>query len=271
MQDLYWKNIRESANLFTHSIHRISVKSGYHFPLHKHHNFHEAVLVLQGQLRHRVNGSSLSQQKAQLLYLPNESSHSLQSQGAEFLNVLLPMDWLEDGGITLPADETKLIDLSNDELQYLVGLYERFSMNTDPNLSHIQYFRMVLTLAEWILTWYRESGERRDEPDWITRARRAMDSGEWRPESVQELAELCHLSPEHLSRSWKMHTGVTPVRYLNELKLEKAARLLQMSNHTVEYVAEQAGFESAGYFFQKFRQRFSMSPGQYRRQHRRFT
>lgn len=273
MQDLYWKNIRESASLFTQSIHRLTVKSGYSFHLHRHHNFHEAVLVLQGQLNHSVNGKSLTQEKGQLLYLPNESSHSLQSSGAEFLNVLMPLDWLEDGGITLPAGEIKLIDLSPEELQYLIDLYERFSMNTEHNLAHIQYFRMILTLAEWILTWYHKDTKEdlREEPDWMTRARRALASGEWRPESVQELADLCHISPEHLSRSWKNHTGRSPVRYLNDLKLEKAARLLQISNHTIEYVAEQAGFDSAGYFFQKFRQRYSMSPAQYRRQHRRFT
>jgi len=273
MQELYWKNIRESAQLFSYSVHRLNVKSGYQFPRHQHHNFHEAVLLLQGDLLHRVNGKVMKQKANELLYLPSESVHSLQSSGAEFLNVLLPLDWLQDGGISLPEEEAQLIPLKTEEVTYLTRLYERFAMNTEKNLAHIQYFRMILILAEWILSNQdgRDHGNTSSEPDWLNGAIRKLSSGQWNPMSVSELADLCHVSPEHLSRTWKEVTGESPVRYLKNLRLDKAARMLQISNDTIMNVADQAGFDSPGYFFRKFKDRYGMSPAQYRKQIRRLT
>ena len=98
-----------------------------------------------------------------------------------------------------------------------------------------------------------------------------LSSGEWNPESVTHLAELCHVSPEHLSRVWKLHTGQTPVQYLLDLNLEKAASHLKLSNITVLEVSQIAGYDSPGYFSRKFKERFLLSPAQYRKQMRKYT
>ena len=56
--------------------------------------------------------------------------------------------------------------------------------------------------------------------------------------------------------------------YVQELRLEHAARLLTEQPHaSITLVATQSGFASAQYFSKRFRQRFGMSPSDYREAH----
>ena len=66
--------------------------------------------------------------------------------------------------------------------------------------------------------------------------------------SIEEYAALCHLSKYHFLRRFKLRTGVTPVVYRNEYRLNVAEQLLAHSNLTVEAAAITVGFSSAAYF-----------------------
>lgn len=255
------------------AVHRLETRSNYHFPLHCHRDFHEAVVLIKGEIRHRVEGHQVVQQEGQLLFLPAGSTHSLQSKGSLFLNIILPLFWLRDGGISLDCDEAQIIELDQSEILFLESLYQRFCGNTDDNLAHIQYFRMVLTLSEWLLSRrsHTPSTDKQEEPGWFSKAMIQLGSGDWNPQSVQELASLCNVTPEHLSRVWKGQTGRTPVQFLLDLRLDRAAQQLKLSNVTVLEVSLSAGYESPGYFSQKFKERFQLTPAQYRKKMRRYT
>ncbi|MDK2123199.1 GlxA family transcriptional regulator [Parachitinimonas caeni] len=62
--------------------------------------------------------------------------------------------------------------------------------------------------------------------------------------SVTELADLAHVSARHLSRLFSAHAGIGLVEYRQKLQLAYAADLLQHGRHSIERVAELAGFAS---------------------------
>lgn len=77
---------------------------------------------------------------------------------------------------------------------------------------------------------------------------------------LADLAKLAHLSPRHLTREFKEHTGLTPLQYQQRLRLEKARQLLQNRNLTVERIAELCGFEDARHFRRLYRELLGVSP-----------
>ncbi|WP_220754231.1 helix-turn-helix transcriptional regulator [Shewanella sp. KT0246] len=84
--------------------------------------------------------------------------------------------------------------------------------------------------------------------------------------SLEQAAEMCHLSPSYFSRLFKKHFRVTFSDYLIQHKLYNAARLLGQSTTSVTEISYELGFTSSSYFIKQFKQHFNVTPHQYRQQ-----
>jgi DNA-binding response OmpR family regulator len=81
--------------------------------------------------------------------------------------------------------------------------------------------------------------------------------------SVGELADSLHYSQRQLGRILKQNTGLTPVNFILELRLQKAYRMIKSKNYrSVSEVRYDIGIESASYFARKFKERFGISPSE---------
>ena len=80
---------------------------------------------------------------------------------------------------------------------------------------------------------------------------------------VNNLAADLNYSQRQLTRIIKKLTGLTPVNFILELRLQKAHQLLKSKSfHTVNEVRFEVGIESASYFARKFKERYGISPGE---------
>ena len=84
------------------------------------------------------------------------------------------------------------------------------------------------------------------------------------PVSMTQLAKQTQLSARTLHRRFKQATGMTPLNYLQSLRIGAAKDLLRHSNLTVGDIAWQQGIQDVSYFSQLFRRHSGMSPLQYR-------
>lgn len=83
--------------------------------------------------------------------------------------------------------------------------------------------------------------------------------------NIQEIAGHLQISREHLSRVFRERTGFTLQQFAGEERMQLAARLLRDFSMSCEQVAEKTGYASAASFGRAFRQRFGVSPAQYRK------
>lgn len=81
-------------------------------------------------------------------------------------------------------------------------------------------------------------------------------------EMIAASASVSKSSALHLFQSG-IH--ISPVAYLIQYRLAQAAEQLCTTQKSVSSIAEETGFTSSGYFCRKFRQRYHMSPNEYRR------
>ncbi len=89
-----------------------------------------------------------------------------------------------------------------------------------------------------------------------------------RPDT-QALARHLSLSERSLFRRFQQKLGMTPLQYLQVLRLETALAALERTTWSVEAVAHSVGYEDAAFFGRLFRRRFGQTPGAYRRQLRK--
>lgn len=82
---------------------------------------------------------------------------------------------------------------------------------------------------------------------------------------IQELSEHVHLNRSTLSAYFKADTGMTITAFISEAKLREAANLLTDPNVDYPQILDLLGFCNQSYFIKKFRERFGMTPQQYRK------
>lgn len=63
--------------------------------------------------------------------------------------------------------------------------------------------------------------------------------------TIEHLAELVHVSPRNLTRTFKKLTGVTIAEYRTKLRIEKAKSLLSNSDYKIEYIANLCGYKTS--------------------------
>jgi len=83
-----------------------------------------------------------------------------------------------------------------------------------------------------------------------------------------ELCQLLNLTPQHLSRITRACCGMTPIEYVNHIRIDKARSYLSFTNLNACVIAKHCGFENNNYFWRTFKKRTGMTPGEYRKRYK---
>ena len=84
--------------------------------------------------------------------------------------------------------------------------------------------------------------------------------------SLQEVASHCNVSPFHFGRTFKKFTNYSPHQYLLTIRLKHAELLLRNTTRPILDICFLSGFNSLEHFVTMFKQRYHVSPTQYRRE-----
>jgi AraC-like DNA-binding protein len=85
-----------------------------------------------------------------------------------------------------------------------------------------------------------------------------------KPLSLEAISCTIQKSPKYVGGFFKRMTGKTPMEYLNEYRIEKAARKLRLTDMSVTEIAYSSGFSDLSYFIKTFKKIKGISPGKYR-------
>lgn len=94
-----------------------------------------------------------------------------------------------------------------------------------------------------------------------------MNANLHRKLSLKDIAQSAPLSPGRLRPLFKAQTGMTPIRYLRRLRLQKAKRLLETSGLSVKEIAAQVGLSDVSHFVRDFEKACGLAPTAHRVRH----
>ena len=81
---------------------------------------------------------------------------------------------------------------------------------------------------------------------------------------IEALAEKFKISVRSLNRRFKAAAGITPLQYLQELRINQAKQLLKQSNLTIAEIAFAVGYQDTSHFGSLFRKYSGVAPMEYR-------
>lgn len=83
--------------------------------------------------------------------------------------------------------------------------------------------------------------------------------------TIEELADVAHLSVSALERRFKKYLTKTPTQFIKEVRLENARRLLVETDIAISQVGDETGFTDHSYFSKQFRLFFGELPSDFRK------
>ena len=83
--------------------------------------------------------------------------------------------------------------------------------------------------------------------------------------TLEDIAATVSLSKSSVLHLFQQQLHTSPIRYLIDYRLKRAAKLLVATENSISLIAQSSGFDSAGYFCRKSRGVFGQARGQYRK------
>ncbi|MDE6523147.1 MAG: AraC family transcriptional regulator [Muribaculaceae bacterium] len=100
--------------------------------------------------------------------------------------------------------------------------------------------------------------------DQINQARILMHENIESNMTVQDISAAVGVGYSSFRKNFKKYTGLSPMAYFQDLKIQRAKDLLRMTNLTIKEIAYRLNFDSPDYFSTKFRKKTGKRPSDFR-------
>lgn len=90
---------------------------------------------------------------------------------------------------------------------------------------------------------------------------RNMDNGKL---VVDDLVNELSVSRSVFFKKLKMLTGMAPIEFVKEMRVKRAAQLIETGDYTMSQITYMVGFNDPRYFSKCFKQHYGMTPTEYR-------
>lgn len=249
------------------------------FEIHTH-DFCELVFVVSGTGTHRVGNRDYQMKKGDIFVLKGNEKHGF--TGMEHLRIFNIMFNIYDlqaadckdliGFWVLFVHEQPFDFLSHmnvtgaDYDQVLLWCTQLLREYTDTPPGYRSVCNSVLTQLVVFLSRLYQAREPEEGIDYrLAKAVVYMQTNFAGRISVEQLAGLSGFSERHFSRLFQELYGMSPIRFLNKIRLNHARVLLETEQYRVTDAAALSGFWDSNYFCRMFKKQYGCAPSDWKR------
>lgn len=152
-------------------------------------------------------------------------------------------------------DKQEILDLRNEFLDSNIPEKKKIDTIIHP----------LLFMLEAYLQKSRELAAKSSDNDLYTNLLRYVTENHNARITMKDLSRKMNCSVSTLSHIFKKENGMSISEYVEKLRLDEAKWLLRQSGYSVTEVSDNLGFCNPGYFSSVFKEKFGISPKEYRK------
>ena len=254
----------------------------FEYPLYHGHEDWEILIVLNGQMLHKINGTERILSPGTACFIGPKDDHAL------FYPNRVKNQFQ---GVTLMARDSYVRKLLN---MYSPTLYEELCADPNPlyfslsyntlekytdSLLNIQTFKngntpytemqCSLIFSNIVLKFLEQHQQGASGiPPILKTFIRQLNNPLITNEQIKMAQEEMPYSYPQLTRIFKKYMHCTITQYVNRTKLQHAKELLANTDMSLTEITNELNFESTSHFHSLFKKHFNMTPAEYRRLNR---
>lgn len=276
--------------LFPFELYHTEDSTGNYYVSSHWHTDTEIIYLQEGKIRLTINGVSQSVCAGTIIFINREEIHGLyaETEQIRYDAAVFPMEFLSFSSMDY-CQQKYLLPIIQKKLEF-----PRFLFSDNPCFDEIKaQLARLASLQEQLPKGYQlaikaalfqilsclvqadaldSSGHRTnplDEKRLETMRGILTFIEEHMGEklTLSQMAEQFYMTPESFCRYFKKHFGCSFTHYVNEIRLEKACRMLSASTLPVMEIGFLCGFENFSYFIRLFKKKLGQTPLVYRQTH----
>ena len=214
------------------------------------------IYVVSGQMKYLIEGDRKKEiyvNAGELIFMPKGTVCICIYAGADTSIKVAQFDILS-GELPPYLTEPTKIEISNAK-----ELVEAFFRPTKNRLSpHPFYY--VSCLFELLSDIHESHSSMPKKYKRLGSAITEMSEHLSKNEPVSYYAELCNMSEVNFRRLFREYTGMSPIDYRNDLRLQNARAMLQSGEYNVSEAAEGSGFSNLSFFIRLYKKKYGYTP-----------
>ncbi len=135
----------------------------------------------------------------------------------------------------------------------------------------LRKYKDICEVKEWFqesfMMLYNCAGLIRQRMQYSENVRRAiqyMENNYNSRISLRNVAKALNINSSYLSRLFKAETGINVINYLNNIRINKSAKLIEEGKTSLKEIADEVGIQNYNHFFKLFKNIYFITPTEYR-------
>ncbi|EBA13511.1 helix-turn-helix transcriptional regulator [Roseobacter sp. CCS2] len=237
------------------------------------HDFFELFWVLNGTIRHHLTSGAETLKEGSVVFIRPGQEHALQGRGEHALVVSLCIhpDTVKSLAKRHPNLKGHLFWSHGDpvkahrDIRQMTALNQGAVQLENSPCDTLATEAFLLPLcAELTAASFAE-----DVPVWLANACAAAKSPDVFRDGSAGLVAIAGKAHSHVSRMMRKHLGQTPSDYVNNIRMQHAARALTTDDQAISEIAADCGIPNMSHFHKLFRAAYGLTPLQYRQKFQR--
>ena len=245
------------------------------FPYPHTHNHWEILIIVQGKLKHTLNGYQEIASKGYACLIRPNDCHQLEYIVGEKEVQHINFTFSKETAHTLFEYYKEFpLDLQSDtplhfflESAYIDSIIKQALIAQSAAKQTYEQHSLLLVHQLVALFFSQTLNANTAYPTWLNEFLYFLHSPECFNLSVNELAKHTPYSYSRLARLFKQYLGKTLVEHINELKIVYAKRVLRTTKKSILDIALDLGYESISSFNHNFKAITALTPSQYRKKY----
>lgn len=210
------------------------------------------LLVYDGVLRFSEDGVE-QEVCAGEYYIQRKNCHQkglIVSYGPKYLYVHFDAEWTDSSDALAYSGRF--------DFQRLFELMKRIDTASHQNETYISlqylFFQLLLSLKT-----------KSEKNPMAAQLSKYVEENVEKTASLDDICEAFHYSKNYIIRIFNKEFGISPVQYINEVKLRRAMYLLETTSKPIGETATECGYADYAYFYKRFIQKTGTSPQKWRK------
>ena len=286
MENLFFKeNMNHYAYRYADKLDYDFHVNEFDFPMpHRHADYWEFTLLTNGKINNVLNGKKTLVTANTVFYSTTKDEHYIKKAGNDsvrYINIsvretkiLQILGVLSEGLAQRMIDDNHYFSLSEDSVNkietiiYKINLLASNQCETKNELLCAALLCILQTYIFTRITPYAKT-ESADNDKWMQTLSALTEKMEFPTYSVNDLCSKLGYSRMQLNRLFNLKFNKSPHQYLIDYKLRYARNLLRSTDMKIIDIALSAGYSSASQFQTNFKNKYGLTPNNFRKHSKR--
>lgn len=241
------------------------------------HAYFELIVIMSGEFSHEYRHKKTKLTMGDAVLVTPNHYHLLTTKQPDAIHANFSITENAFRSLTNHSDEIygklkknagKPYRLSPEQLKYIETSINTV-LSSPADLADTDFFiaALIHLILGYTLTRAPEEKNFDEFPEWLGAFLLKLSSPDVFCLPLNEIYKLAPYSQSRFINLFKQNLNVTPLKYITDLKMDYAKKLLTKTNYSVLDISVTLGFSSLSYFITLFKKYTNLTPSVYREKH----